>query len=149
MGVWSSRNAFYPRPRVRGRAEQRRFCAGWSTRLINDGPIDAPVKLRLVASGQIPRLSRVIQSLNVWIRQGGWRSSARHVDWCSLSRLLVRRRFMESYGAGGSLVYQARGDVGHKCLKRTNEISAPVIYGRKKSASGSHAARGRRRCGSR
>jgi len=27
------------------------FAPGWSTRLINGEPIDAPVKLRLVASG--------------------------------------------------------------------------------------------------
>lgn len=47
---------------------------------------------------------------------------------------------MESYGAGGSLAYQMRSDVGQMCLKRTNEISASVIYERKKSASADHRA---------
>lgn len=47
---------------------------------------------------------------------------------------------MESHGAGGSLAYQIRSDVGQMCLKRANEISPSVIYERKKSVSADHSA---------
>lgn len=47
---------------------------------------------------------------------------------------------MESHGAGGSLAYQIRSDVGQMCLKRTNEISLLAIDERKKSASADYSA---------
>lgn len=48
---------------------------------------------------------------------------------------------MASHGAGGRHlgVSDSQLDVGQKCLKRTNEISTTVIYGRKKSGSAGRA----------